>query len=252
MKKNPAAAIMHMRYLSLVNHFSRPTPEKLFRWGLIITMGTLFVIGDYVFFYRIIQYLDGLPLKIGEELIVQLLNVVFLTLFAMALFSSLIASLSIYYISDDLEFLFSQPISQNGIINTRLGQTMVNSTWVVWVFSLPIFSAYGHYFNVSAGYYFYLLASFIPFVILPCILGVLGIMTLIRNFPTQKIHQILSFLGLFFVASLVIFLRFLSPEKFFGKDIPVCGIAESEFDLQKIYVDKYGDKSKENIIHDTN
>ena len=40
--------------------------------------------------------------------------------------------------------------------------------------------------------------------------------------------------------------------QFIEKDIPVCGIAESEIDLQKIYVDKYGDKSKENIIHDTN
>jgi len=219
MKRNSAATIMRMRYLALRNHFMRPTPEKLFRWGLIITLGTLFVVGDYVFFYRIIKYLDGLPLKVGEELIVQLLNVIFLTLFAMVLFSSLIASLAIYYISDDLEFLLSQPISQNGIINARLVQTMVNSAWVVWVFSMPIFGAYGYYFNVSASYYFYLLASFFPFVTIPCVLGVLGIMTLVRYFPTQKIHQVLSFLGLFFLASLEIFLRFLSPEKFFGQDV---------------------------------
>ena len=230
MNNNPVAAIMHMRFLSFLNHFSRPTSEKIFRWGLIFTLGTLLLVGDYVFFYRMIKYLDGLPLQIGEELIVQLLNVIFLTLFAMVLFSSLIASLSIYYISEDLEFLHSQPISQNGIINSRLGQTIINSTWVVWVFSIPIFCAYGYYFNVSVGYYFYLVAAFFPFVLLPCILGVLGIMTLIRNFPTQKIYQILSFLSIFILASLVMFLRFLSPEKFFGKDVSdemIMGFVES-------------------------
>lgn len=208
-----------MRWVFIKNNFFRPNPNKFLRWGLILTLGLLFLIGDYIFFYRMIEYLDGLPLKIGEELIVQLLNVVFLTLFAMVLFSSLIASLSIYYISSDLDFLHSLPISESSIVNVRLGQTMINGTWVVWIFSMPIFSAYGHYFNVSGAYYIYLVASFLPFVILPCTLGVLGIMTLMRHFPSQKIHQVLSFLGLFFIASLVIFLRFLSPEKFFGKEV---------------------------------
>jgi ABC-2 type transport system permease protein len=230
MNRNPVTAILHMRFLSFLNHFTRPTSEKVFRWGLIFTLGTLLLIGDYVFFYRMIKYLDGLPLQIGEELIVQLINVVFLTLFAMVLFSSLIASLSIYYISDDLEFLISQPIPQKTIINSRLGQTIINSTWVVWVFSIPIFCAYGYYFDASIGYYFYLIAAFFPFVVLPCILGVLGIMILIRNFPTQKIYQILSFLSIFILASLVMFLRFLSPEKFFGKDVSdemIMGFVES-------------------------
>lgn len=218
-KNRPATSLLRMRWSSLKNQVSRPSPNKLGRWGLIFTLGTLFIIGDYLFFFRMIQYLDGLPLRIGEELIVQLLNVVFLTLFAMVLFSSLIASLSIFYISADLEFLHSLPVSKSSIITMRLGQTVINGTWVVWVFSMPIFMAYGHYFDVSAGYYFYLIVSFVPFVILPCILGVLGIMALMRHFPSQKIHQILSFLGLFFIACLVIFLRFLSPEKFFGKNV---------------------------------
>jgi len=218
-KNRPATSLLRMRWSSLKNQVSRPSPNKLGRWGLIFTLGTLFIIGDYLFFFRMIQYLDGLPLRIGEELIVQLLSVVFLTLFAMVLFSSLIASLSIFYISADLEFLHSLPVSKSSIITMRLGQTVINGTWVVWVFSMPIFMAYGYYFDVSAGYYFYLIGSFVPFVILPCILGVLGIMALMRHFPSQKIHQILSFLGLFFIACLVIFLRFLSPEKFFGKNV---------------------------------
>ena len=36
------------------------------------------------------------------------------------------------------------------------------------------------------------------------------------------------------------------------KDIPVCGIAEAAIDLQKIYVNKYGRKTKENTIYEAN
>ncbi|MGP0564644.1 MULTISPECIES: putative ABC transporter permease subunit [unclassified Nitrospina] len=216
---------VNMRSLSAVrlkfmkNHFGRPNRDKVTRWLLIGTLGTLFLIADYVFFYRMVAYLDGLPLRVGEELIVQLLNVVFLTLFAMLLFSTIIAALAIYYVSSDLEFLHSLPMVPDAIIHVRFVQTLINASWVVLVFSLPMFIAYGYYFKVTASYYVYLIASFLPFVVLPCALGVLGIMVLMRFFPTDKAHQILSFLGLFFVAGLVAFLRFLSPEKFFDKKV---------------------------------
>ena len=67
--------------------------------------------------------------------------------------------------------------------------------------------------------YLYLLGVFFPFILIPCIFGILGIMVLMRYFPTDQAHQILSFMGLFFFAGLVMFLRFLSPEKFFDKQV---------------------------------
>ncbi len=128
---NNTLSLMKVRMLCLKNHFGRPNADKVTRWSLILGLGSLFLWADYVFFYRVIQYLDGLPLQIGEELIVQLLNVVFLTLFAMVLFSSIIASLSIYYISSDLECLHSLPLSLGSIVTIRLGQTVVNASWMV-------------------------------------------------------------------------------------------------------------------------
>ena len=166
-----------------------------------------------------IRYLDELPFKVGEELIFQLLNVIFLTLFVMVLFSAIIASLSIYYISSDLDFLHAQPISKDSIIRVRFVQTLVNASWVVLIFAFPIFLAYGYYFDVNLGYYFYLLASLPPFVMIPTLLGVIGIMVLMRLFPTDKAYQILSFMGLFFLAGMIMFFRFLSPEKFFDKKV---------------------------------
>ena len=133
----------------------------------------------------------------------------------MVLFSAIIASLSIYYISSDLDFLHSQPTSKDSIVRVRFVQTLINASWVVLIFAFPIFLAYGYYFNVNLGYYFYLLASLPPFVVIPTLLGITGIMVLMKLFPTEKAYQILSFLGLFFLAWMIIFFRFLSPKKFF-------------------------------------
>jgi ABC-2 type transport system permease protein len=186
---------------------------------LIGILGSLFFVANYAFFFRMIRYLDELPFKVGEELIFQLLNVIFLTLFVMVLFSAIIASLSIYYISSDLDFLHSQPVSKGSIIRVRFAQTLVNASWVVLIFAFPIFLAYGYYFEVNAGYYLYLLASLPPFVVIPTLLGVLGIMVLMWFFPTDKAYQILSFMGLFYLACMIAFFRFLSPEKFFDKKV---------------------------------
>ncbi len=189
------------------------------RWIILFTLGTLFLVGDYVFFYRIIKHIDGLPLNIGDELIFQLMGVIFLTLFAMVLFSSVVSSLSIFYISADSLFLHSLPISLSSIINVRLFQTIMNSSLMALVFSFPIFCAYGNYFGVSSDYYFFLTGCLLPFVTLPVLFGILGIMLLMRFFPTDRAYQILSFLGLFFLVGLVMFFRFLSPEKFFKKNV---------------------------------
>jgi len=211
--------LFRVRWLFLKNHLAHPASDKWGRWGLIGILGSLFFVANYAFFYRMIRYLDELPFKVGEELIFQLLNVIFLTLFVMVLFSAIIASLSIYYISSDLDFLHSQPISKGSIIRVRFAQTLINASWVVLIFAFPIFLAYGYYFEVNAGYYLYLLVSLPPFVVIPTLLGVLGIMVLMRLFPTDKAYQILSFMGLFYLACMIAFFRFLSPEKFFDKKV---------------------------------
>ncbi|MDH5762632.1 MAG: hypothetical protein OEZ51_06610 [Nitrospinota bacterium] len=211
--------LFRVRWLILKNHFVHPAPDKWSRWGLIVILAGLFFAANYAFSYRMIRYLDELPLKVGEELTFQLLNVIFLTLFVMVLFSAIIASLSIFYISSDLDFLHSQPVSKGSIVRVRFAQTLINASWVVLVFAFPIFLAYGYYFEVNAGYYLYLMASLPPFVVIPTILGVIGIMVLMWFFPTDKAYQILSFMGLFFLAGMILFFRFLSPEKFFDKKV---------------------------------
>jgi ABC-2 type transport system permease protein len=211
--------LLKYRLKSLANNFKRFGLKKSFRPLSILMLGTLFVVGDYWFFHRVIVYLDGLPFRVGDELIVQLVNLVFITLFMMVLFSSLIVSLSVYYLSQDLELLHSLPISIWSVVAARYFQCMANSSWMVLLFSLPMFAAYGSYFDASWDYYLYLLFNLFPFIAIPCLLAVLGMMVLMKVYPTHKTHQILTFLGIFFLVGVVVYLRFLTQDKFFGQDV---------------------------------
>lgn len=211
--------LQRYRLAALKNNFSRPTREKKIRWWMILVMATLFVYGDFLFFLRIVRYLNELPMQIGEEIIAQLINVIFLTLFVMVWFSSLIVSLSVFYISKDLDLIHSMPVRMGTFIFSRFHQSVTHSSWMVLLFTLPIFSAYGYFFKVPWTYYLYLLFNILPFVIISCLLGALAIMGLMRYFPTKKVHQVLSSIGLIFLVGVVVYLRFLSPEKFFGQEI---------------------------------
>ncbi|MBC8284567.1 MAG: hypothetical protein H8E32_12195, partial [Nitrospinae bacterium] len=193
--------------------------KNRWRWIGAIFLAVLFVVGDYWFFFRIIRYLNELPFKVGEELTVQLVNLVFITLFFMVMFSSLIVSLSIFYLSRDLELLHSMPVSIKSLVTVRVGQCFIHSSWMVLLFSIPMFVAYGNFYQVTWGFYAYFIINIVPFMAIPCLIAVQGIMCLMKYFPTHKIHQILSLLGLLFLVGTVVYLRFLSQDKFFGQDV---------------------------------
>ena len=216
---NQFLLLLRYRLAALKNILFRPGRDNKTRLAAIGIMGTLFVIGDFIFFLRIIRYLDGLTMEVGEVMIVQMMNVIFLTLFVMVWFSSLIVSLSVFYLSRDLDFMHSTPVTMGAFIFSRFQQSVMHSSWMVLLFTLPIFSAYGYYFEVPLGYYAYLLFNIVPFIIISCLLGVMVIMALMRYFPTKKAHQVLSFLGMIFLVGVVVYLRFLSPEKFFGQEV---------------------------------
>ncbi|QPJ66108.1 MAG: hypothetical protein G3M78_12175 [Candidatus Nitrohelix vancouverensis] len=189
------------------------------RWLTIAILACLFVVGDYIFFHRIIEYLAELPFQAGDELIPQLLNVVFLTLFVMGAFSGVIVSLSLFYMAPDLELLHSLPLSPTSILTSRFFQCVVHSSWMMLLFSLPIYAAYGNHFQATVAYYMYVVAALAPFFTIACALGSMATLVLLRYFPSRRLHQMLSLIGLVFLVGLITYLRFLSPEKFFGKNV---------------------------------
>lgn len=208
-----------IRRKTILNSYRFATRERL--WGRLFLafLAVGFVVGDYWFFKRIIDYLLSLPLEVWDILIPQFLMVICLTFFSMLIFSNIIASISTFYMSQELDLLISTPVSMRELYASRFLQTTINSSWMLFIFGVPMFVALGRSFNASAAYYVGMVFTVIPFIIIPAGVGVLVTILLMRYFPARKTYQFLSLVGLVFMAGLVMFFRFLEPEKFLGKAV---------------------------------
>jgi len=216
---NSVRVLLKVNFLSLKNSIFPLDVAKFFRLMTVLGLGLGFLYIDYAFFLNAIRYLDDLPLNVGEELIVQLLNAVFLTLIILGLFSGFISSLSIFYLSADLDNLHALPIKSNSLIISRLIICFFHSSWVAILFAAPIVFAYGSHFQLPLNYYLFSVFSFPLFTAIPCFAGAFGTLLLTRYFPAKQTHRVLSFLGIAVLVVLIVYIRFLSPEKFFGQEV---------------------------------
>src|SRR5499427_8287716 len=184
-------------------------------WRLLLfsMVGGLFFIGDYIFFFRLLQYMSAMPGELGPILMAQLLNMVFLSFFSMLIFSNTVTSLSTIYLFSDLLVLMSSPLRLTNVFISKFVQTLLYSSWMVLLFGLPIFIAFGRVQQATLSYYVWLLPTLLPFLVVPAGLGMLGTMLLMRYFPAQQTHKALTVLSVFFMAALVMLIRFLRPER---------------------------------------
>lgn len=208
----------------LWNSITRATRHQRNGMILLTLLAVMFIAGDYLFFRRVIAYILTLPLELADILIPQFLMVICLTFFSMLTFSNIIAAISTFYLSKDLDLLIASPIGMRPIFAQRFQQTTINSSWMLFVFGLPIFVALGECYKAPALYYPLMFLALMPFILIPAALGTTVTMLLMRWFPARKTYQFLSIIGLVFMGSLVMFFRFMQPEKFLGKKIPMAEI----------------------------
>ena len=184
--------------------------------GRLILLGIvagLFIAGDYLFFHRMLRHMAGMPGELAPLLLGQLLSMIFMAFFSMLLFSNTITSISTIYLSSDLLILMSSPLRLSTVFVTKFVQTLLYSSWMVLLFGLPIFVAFGQAQHATLSYYAWLLPTLVPFLVIPAGLGMLGTMLLMRYFPAQQTHKAVTVLSVFCMTGLVMFIRFLRPER---------------------------------------
>jgi ABC-2 type transport system permease protein len=155
---------------------------------------------------------------IGDLLTRRLLSMVFVTFFSILVFSNIITSLSTFYLSNDLNLIHSAPVPLGKIYLARFVETIIDSSWIILFFGLPVFIAYGVVYSVSFIYYPWLLLVMIPFLIIPAGLGIILTMVLVNFFPAKRTKDLLVFLSIVVVAILYFLFRFLQPERLVDPD----------------------------------
>jgi ABC-2 type transport system permease protein len=151
--------------------------------------------------------------ELGDFLLRMGLSWLFLTFLSFLAFSGVVTALSTFFLADDLRLLLVAPIATRRLFHARFLRTVVQSSWMVVIFMVPVLLGIGGAKCAGVMFYVTALLTVVPFSIIPVAAGTAATLILVNTFPAKRARDILMLMGLLFAASLVIVLRFIRPEQ---------------------------------------
>jgi ABC-2 type transport system permease protein len=133
-------------------------------------------------------------------------------MFAMLIFSCMVSAVSSLYLSSDNEILCSAPIHEEQLFRMRFLTSFLYTSWMMVIFSLPIFGAYGTIFKVSWLYHPLMALAVLSTALTASGLGLSLTILLVRLFPAKRTKDIVLYLSLLFAILLYLIIRLLKPE----------------------------------------
>src|SRR5580765_563949 len=151
--------------------------------------------------------------ELGDFLLRMGLSWLFLTFLSFLAFSGVVTALSTFFLAEDLRLLLVAPIAPRRLFHARFLRTVVQASWMVVIFLVPVLIGIGRAKCASLTFYLIALLTVVPFSIIPIAAGTAATLILVNTFPARRARDILMLMGLLFAASLVIVLRFIRPEQ---------------------------------------
>jgi ABC-2 type transport system permease protein len=209
--------LLSPRILGIKNGFFHSERRVRKRGLLMVVVGLAFWGLMFVLSTRVLLYFQSVEV-IGDLLAHQLLSMVFLTFFSLLIFSHIIMALSNLYLSKDLETCHASPASLEEVFASRSIYTVVDSSWMVIVFGLPVLMAYAYVYRPGPAYYVDLIHMSLAVIIIAAGLGILFTMILVSLFPAQRSKDLIMLLSIFIIVALYLMFRFLRPERLVDPD----------------------------------
>lgn len=211
---------MHLLIPAIKAFFRNVQKRNRFILGLVIAGGALLSIAVYYGLYRFLDYVGRAPMLgsimgpfIGGMLVTKFLEMIYIALFFMVFFSSVIAAFSAFYLDSEITLLMASPVSVYRIFWARFTLMLVDSSWMALTFFIPIFFAFATAakapwwaYPIYPGYIFL-------YLLFPNIAGALLALMLASFFPIRQMKKVFQFLSVLVLGSMVFFFRFLEPEK---------------------------------------
>ena len=210
---NEFLALLRPRLLSFKNgSASHSAVNRRIHFLLFAAIALAFLIGAFLMFHRVLHYFQGVE-EFGDILARKLLSMVLLTFFSLLLFSSIIASLSKLYLSRDLQLVHSLPVSAGKIFLARWLESTVDSSWMVILFSMPVFISYGVVYHAGPFFYWTAGMAIIPLCMIASALSALTVVVTAVLLPAGRIRTVFVFFGLLLIVVLIVIFRLMRPER---------------------------------------
>ena len=128
--------------------------------------------------------------------------------------SNMITTFSTFYLSEDLELIMAAPVPSSSLYTARFIETLADSSWMVLVFGLPIFLAYGRVFSTPWSFYALSLAGFVSLLVMTTAAAVFIMQTLVRTFPVKRLRDLFVLMGVLIFVGIYLLFRMIRPEEF--------------------------------------
>ena len=175
--------------------------------------GLLFWAFIFGVLYRLLVYFRGVP-EIGPLLAGKLLGLILDRFFSILLLSNIITALSSFFLAKDLDLLVSGPVDWLKLYGAKLLETHR---------ALELDGRADGRADVrrvrrrvsTAGRCFPLivLATFLPFLIIPAVIGSAITLMLVNVFPARRTRDILSVIAVLAAGGIVLLFRIVRPER---------------------------------------
>jgi ABC-2 type transport system permease protein len=159
-----------------------------------------YLVMGYLMFRWGLHFLYHFPL-VGALLSQRILFLIFGFFFVMLMFSNLIISYSTLFKNRETQWFLSLPIRHKDVYRWKFIESLVFSSWALIFLSAPLMIAYGHVQQAPLIFYLQVALLYVPFIILPALLGSWLILGIIRIFSQPIAKRVLLLTG---VAALIL------------------------------------------------
>ncbi|MCF6289972.1 MAG: hypothetical protein L3J03_03070 [Desulfobacterales bacterium] len=184
---------------------------------LALATGLAVCLALYLTAVRVVTYFHSQN-ELGIILSLKIFQMAWITVFAMLIFSCMVSAVSTLFLSQDNEIVGAAPVTPEELYFMRYLTTTVYTSWMMVIFSLPIFAAYGRVFHAGVLYAPLMLLAVVATAAIASALGMALTVVLVNLFPARRTKDIIFYLSLCFGIFIYVMFRLLRPEDLVNPD----------------------------------
>jgi ABC-2 type transport system permease protein len=189
--------------LAQIRGVSQKSPLLLF--VLVSFILGYFALGFWIFL-KGFSYLQQFPL-VGALLSQRVMFLIFSSFFVMLIFSNLIIGYSTLFKNRETTWMLTLPMRYQDVYRWKFFESLVVSSWALMFLSAPMMLAYGQVYHVPWVFYVQVAVAYIPFVIIPALIGSWGILALVHFLSKPWAKSVLISLSVALLAFIIFALK---------------------------------------------
>ena len=213
---NDVVLLLTPRWRKFRNRLKAPRKENL-RFPFIAALVLVLWVVIYVVFAKVLAYFTAEEM-FGAVAAFKLLSMILMTFAFVVIISNIITTFSTFFLAEDLELLIAGPTPSRALYTARFLETLGDSSWMVLVFGLPVFLAYGTVFSASWSFYLLSLVGFSALLVITTSLAVFLVELLVKTFPLRRLRDVFAFVALLMFVGIYLLFRMIRPEEFLNPE----------------------------------